>query len=215
MAINRKNRLTPQDIEDVIACGYPLAQIARESAVDRISLSKFRNHGQALKAADQDALITWLRENDLWDEGGGAMPQAPQQSKGKTLVFPSPLLAVDIGKQVPAAEAERLRARADEVIGNIKRLVARKLSYDDFLIIEADKPDGKSQSEHRQLRDLLAEFSLLQFRMQGNDLAPPPRELLESGARPTTHAELLAQEFPWPGAATEPESEQETEALAV
>lgn len=221
MAI-KKNRMTPQDIEDVIACGYPLAQIARESGVDRISLSKFRNHGQALKAADQAALIAWLQENDLWDED---QPAAPAKSTKPAAaeapaaqVFPLPMIAITIGDEVDEDDAANLIARADEVTAEIKRIAAGKLIYDDILFIKADEPTEDSQAEHQKLHDLLAEFALLQFRMQGNDLAPPlPPELAEDGARLNTHAELLAREFPWPAGETDPDPDADSaeESLAA
>lgn len=208
MAITRKNRLTPQDIEDVIACGYPLAQIAREAGVDRISLSKFRNHGQALKAADQTALIAWLQNNDLWEEGGTtpAKPAPAAQADAQaTQVLPRPQIAITIGDEVPEEDIERLAARADKVVEDIKNLAVGKLAYDDF-IFQADEPNESSKGDHQKLIAALAEFALLQFRMQGNDLAPPiPSELAEAGARLSTHAELLAREFPWPVGETEPE----------
>jgi len=69
MALIKKSSVTQEDLESVVTeNGVPLAQIAREADIDRIALSKFRNHGQKLKLADARALLEWMRENDLWEE---------------------------------------------------------------------------------------------------------------------------------------------------
>lgn len=68
MAIVKKNRITPQQLDEVISTyGYTLASVARETGIDRIALSKFRNHGLALKLADSRALLEWMRANELWE----------------------------------------------------------------------------------------------------------------------------------------------------
>ena len=86
MALTKKNTVTQEDLEEVVSeRGVTLAQIAREADIDRIALSKFRNHGQPLKLADARALVEWMRENDLLDEGNGAATGAEKPAgKGVT-----------------------------------------------------------------------------------------------------------------------------------
>lgn len=221
MAITKKNRITPQDLEEVVTTyGYTLATVARETGIDRITLSKFRNHGTPLKLADSNALIDWLRENELWEDGDAAPTKSSKQAAaGATAaqVFPLPMIAITIGDEVDEDDAANLIARADEVVEDIKRLAAGKLAYEDF-IFQADEPNDASQAEHQHLIGALAEFAILQFRMQGNDLAPPlPPQLTKDAARLTTHAELLARKFPWPAGDTDPvpDADSAAESLAA
>lgn len=68
MALTKKSIVTQEDLEGVVSeRGVTLAQIAREADIDRIALSKFRNHGQPLRLADARALYAWMRENELVD----------------------------------------------------------------------------------------------------------------------------------------------------
>lgn len=69
MAMIKRGRVTQQDLESVVTDhGVPLAQIAREAEIDRVALSKFRNHGQELKLDDARALLDWMRRNELWED---------------------------------------------------------------------------------------------------------------------------------------------------
>ncbi|MBI3524655.1 MAG: helix-turn-helix transcriptional regulator [Betaproteobacteria bacterium] len=170
--------LTREDFEDAVAAvNMTLADIAKATGINRQYLSEFKCGDRNLRP---DACQT-LR--DFFE------------AKGVEFVDTEP----DDDFEAEGEDSTRLAARAKDVVENIKRIAAGKLIYDDVLLFEADEPDEGSMAEHQQLIGLLAEFALLQFRIQGNDLAPPlTPQLAEAGARLTTHAELLAREFPWP-----------------
>ena len=132
MAITRKTSVTQEDLESVVAeHGVPLAQIAREADIDRIALSKFRNHGQKLKLADARALLEWMRKNDLWDEDKGAGPGDEK-----------PIASIEIVK------AKRFHFPVDDAVSDdtlssvLATIRANDKKLADLLTQEAKQDDG-------------------------------------------------------------------------
>jgi transcriptional regulator with XRE-family HTH domain len=123
MAITRKNRLTPQDIEEVVtAYGFTLAQVARESGVDRIALSKFRNHGQALKLEDSRALLEWMQKNEIWEDADEPAASRFAGLKEVRFVFP---VAGDVPDDV-VTKVEELIEQGDARVATLFRSIVER-----------------------------------------------------------------------------------------
>lgn len=175
--------LARDDFGDAVAAvNMTLADIAKATGINRQYLSEFKCGDRNLRPDACQILRDFFEAKGV--EFVGAEPEDEFEAEGE--------------------DAGLLAARTKDVAEDIKRLAAGNLAYDDGLIFESSEPDEASMAEHQQLIRLLVEFALLQFRMQGNDLAPPlTPQLAEAGTRLTTHAELLAREFPWPDARTD------------
>jgi len=190
MAITRKNRVTPQHLEEVVSTyGYTLASVARETGIDRITLSKFRNHGQALKLEDSRALIGWMRENELWEDDDRAVEGFPQgKASAEVLAFPRPAFALNIADDLPTADREAALSELDAIVRENDRLLAIEMKYASFSL-NAYELSGGAKAINEELRQGLTYEALLRRVLAGSFKA---RHVEGQAA---THADLIAQQL--------------------
>lgn len=192
MPIKRRSMVTPRDFEDVITdYGYTVAQVARETGVDRISLSKFRNHGTALKLSEAQALATWMQGNDLWEpeksvDESSEMPKA-SIGQGVQKVFPISSISVAIGRELDPDERDAAVAELDKIVRNNDRLMAVAVEYADGFLGDGGMTEA-AQRLHEELRTGLVAEAVYRRVLDGSF------EARYQEARAETHADELAKE---------------------
>lgn len=148
MALIKKGTVTQGDLEEVVSeRGVSLAQIAREAGIDRIALSKFRNHGQPLKLADARALVEWMRENDLLDEGNDADTRS-EKLAGKGITPHPRLVAVQsvrfcfpLAESVPDDVVAKVMDQIEEGDARLLALFKEQIEREEGLFASGDFTD--------------------------------------------------------------------------
>lgn len=195
MAITRKNRVAPQHLEEVVSTyGYTLASVARDTGIDRITLSKFRNHGQALKLEDARALLDWMRKNELWEDDADDDDDTPtttrptRMASALSAVFPSPTIEVGIAGDLDADTAAAAQAELNTIVRENDRKLALAADYATAIFFDAELSDD-ANAINEELRQGLAYEAVLRRVLAGSFKA----RYAERQA--ATHADLIAQQL--------------------
>lgn len=200
--------LSPEDFEDAVAAvNMTLADIAKQTGVNRQYLSEFKSRDRNLRAEHRQKLrdffeskgVEFVATGDV-DEDDDWPDTEPTRKMQAGAVFSSPAFALAIAADLPKADRAAAVAELDAIVQKNNLQLATAIEYH---FAFPDDITGKSARVQNELQQGLAAEAILRRTLAGTFKAR------NATAKATTHADLVAQKYlhrlPATGSVTDPE----------
>lgn len=202
--------LSKEDFEDAVtAVNMTLADIAKQTGVNRQYLSEFKCGDRNLRAEMRQTLRDFFESKGVefvaTEPDDDDIPEETLPTRaaaGDFAVLPLPAFVLNIGADLPASDRAAALRELDAIVRENDRQIALAADYEDVLFFAAEL-SGDAKAINEELRQGLAYEALLRRVLAGSFKAR------HAEGKAATHADLIAQQLlghlPPASSATDPD----------
>lgn len=187
--------LSRQDFEDAVAAvNMTLADIAKQTDINRQYLSEFKSGTRNLRAEMRQTLREFFEAKGVEfvatepDDDAAQETLPTRAASAEVLVFPRPAFTLNIAADLPAADREAALSELDAIVRENDRLLLIEMEYASFSL-NASALSGGAAAINEELRQGLTYEALLRRVLAGSFKAR------HAEGQAATHADLIAQQL--------------------